>query len=132
MSDTPYRHLTANADRGVLVLTLTQPELRGEDMCAAVQEELCAAAAAAGESPRVAVDFRNVTFLTSLGISALLGFRRRLLPVGGRLLLCGLSPAVAEVLFATRLATADPSGVVPLAVAADVETAVAQLAPAAG
>jgi anti-anti-sigma factor len=132
MPETPYRHLTTRTDRGVLVLTLTPAEMRGEELCAAVLEELCAAAAAVPGPPRVALDLGRVTFLTSLGISALLGFRRRLMPAGGRLLLCALSPAVAEVLFTTRLASAEPSSVSPLAVVADVEAAVAQLAQAAG
>jgi anti-anti-sigma factor len=126
MADARYRHLDSRLDQGVLVITLTAPGLQGEELCRAVGRELQAVVQDTGLG-RVVLDFGKVKFLTSLGIQALLNFRRHLVPRKGQLLLCNLLPSVADVLVTTRVASASESDVIPFRLAPDVATAVKHL-----
>jgi anti-anti-sigma factor len=126
MTETQSPHLTSHLDRGVLVLTLTEPHVQGDDLCDVIYQELLAAVA--GQSPpRAVVDFRQVTTISAAGLRILLNFRRHLRQQGGALILCGLSEAVAEVFFTTNLVSATASTLIPFALAADVAAAVAHL-----
>src|SRR3954453_4935288 len=102
MAQLSFKYLDCRADQGVLVLTLNRPDLRGEELTDAVREELAAALNASGRS-QVVLNLENVEFLTSMGIRALMLFRRHVRDRGGRLLLCGLSPLVADTLITPRL-----------------------------
>jgi anti-anti-sigma factor len=130
MAERPFRHLTSHTDREVLVLTITSTELRGDRLTDHLLEELRRALADVPGAPRVVLDFQRVTFLTSLGIAALLCFRRWVRERGGQLLLCGLSATIADVLFAAKLASTSSSARIPFAITLDVPTAVAHLAQA--
>jgi anti-anti-sigma factor len=131
MAETRYRYLTSCIEQGVLVLTMIQPELQGEELSRAVGQELMAAADDAGLS-KVVVDLAKVKFLTSLGLQALLHFRRHLRATGGQFLLCNLSASVSDVLFTTRLATASQLDVLPFRLAPDVPTAIRELTQPGG
>jgi anti-anti-sigma factor len=100
--------------------------LQGEEVTRAVGQELSAAVDDSGLT-KVALDLDKVKFLTSLGLQALLHFRRHLRTKDGQLLLCNLSTGVADVLFTTRLATASELDILPFRLAPDVPTAVRQL-----
>jgi anti-anti-sigma factor len=126
MADARYDHVDSRIEQGVLVLALTVPGLQGDELCRAVGQDLQAAVEDAGIT-RVILDFAKVKYLTSLGIQALLNFRRQLLPRSGQLLLCNLSPSVADVLVTTRVASATESDVIPFRLAPDVATAVKQM-----
>src|SRR5439155_2512964 len=52
---------------------------------------------------QVVLDLQRLTILTSIGIRPLLGLHRYLNQVGGRLVLCGLTKPVLDVLRASRL-----------------------------
>jgi anti-anti-sigma factor len=127
MADEGYSHLTCRTDRGVLVLEVGLNELHGDEATEALSADLSRAVAGV-EAPRVVLDFRRVTFITSMGIGALLGFRKLVKDRGGKLLLCSLSPHVAEVLYATKLAAADSSTAIPFPVTSDAPAAVDLLA----
>jgi anti-anti-sigma factor len=127
MAEPRYRYLESRIEHGVLVLTVAVPQLQGEELSRAVGEEMQTAADDAALA-KVVLDLARVKFLTSLGLQALLHFRRHLRPRGGQLLLCNLSPTVADVLFTTRVASASESDILPFRLAPDVATAVAQLA----
>jgi anti-anti-sigma factor len=123
------RWLRRDTERGVAVLRLGLRELHGDEASDALCNELCAAVANL-PVPNAVLDCRDVTFVTSLGIAALLRFRNRCKQAGGRVVLCGLSPLVQEVFETTKVGTTDPDGDAPFLITADVPSAVARLAPA--
>ena len=128
MKDLAFSHLTARTDRGVLVLTITLPELHGDLATEALLSDMVRATGDA-PSPRVVLDCGKVEVLTSMGITALLRFRRSLSERSGRMVLCSVTPHVADVLGVTKLATPGSSGAIPFPVVSDVESAVKALMP---
>jgi anti-anti-sigma factor len=126
MSASSNHHLMSHTEQGVLVLTLTDAEIRGDDLADEISQELCAAIASL-DKPRVAVDFQRVRYMNSAGLRALLTFRRHLREKEGQMLLCGLSDALTETLVATRLATTTKSPIIPFTMVPDVPAAVGQL-----
>jgi anti-anti-sigma factor len=128
MPDVAFSHLTARTDRGVLVLTITLAELHGDLATEALLNDL-ARAIGDTQSPRVVLDCGKVQVLTSMGITALLRFRRTLGERSGRMVLCNVTPHVADVLGVTKLASPGSSGAIPFPVVSDVEAGVRALAP---
>src|SRR5262245_42060002 len=126
-SEPRFLHISTRADQGVLVLTLHRAALRGEELATAVREELIAAADRS-DNPRVVLNLEEVEFVSSLGIRALLLFRRHVRQRGGQLLLCSPAAEVADVLITTRLLGTSQSGLIPFGLAPDVSTAVGWLA----
>lgn len=126
MSDSHKRHLESHTDRGVLVVTVKESQLRGDDLAEALRQELLALVNET-EAKKVAFDLHNVTFVTSVTFRPLLSLRRRLQETGGHMVLCGLTPDVHEVFEATRLVTTSRSVVAPFEVRPDVESAIARL-----
>src|SRR5262249_38653526 len=104
MPEAQYRHLTSRTESGILILTVTERALDADELTPALVEELRQALAAVEGTPRFVLDLQQVKFLASMGISALLNFRRQVRQRGGRPLLCSLDPLVADVLFTTKLA----------------------------
>jgi anti-anti-sigma factor len=127
MPEPRFLHLSCRLDQGVLIAVINRAELRGEELTDAVRKELIAAVEHFG-STRVVLDLKPVEFLTSLGIRALMNFRRHLREKGGQVLLCNLEPAVAEILMVTRLAGVSQSSLIPFGIAPDAATAVTALA----
>ncbi|MFN4259939.1 MAG: STAS domain-containing protein [Gemmataceae bacterium] len=123
MSLTSPTHLKCQLEGEVLVITLTEQELRGEDLTDTVLQELQEAVASAPSPLKIALDLQQVKFVTSSGLAMLLRFRRYVREQDGQLLLCGLSPLVAEVLLTTKLASSTPSMVIPFAMVPDVNAA---------
>jgi len=126
MSKSPNLHLTSRLEHGVLVLELTDAEIRGDDLADELTKEFMAAVSSL-ENPKVVVDLQRITYTSSAGLRALLTLRRHLKEKGGQILLCGLSPAVTETMQSTRLATTSQSSVIPFTMVPDVSAAVAQL-----
>jgi anti-anti-sigma factor len=126
MSDVAFAHLTARTDRGVLVLTVTLPELHGDLATEALFNDLVRAIGDA-PAPKVALDCARVNVLTSMGITTLLRFRRTLSDRGGRMMICSVTPHVADVINVTKLASPGASGAIPFPMVRDVEAAVAVL-----
>ena len=121
----PFRHLQSRTEQGVLVLTVTQAELSGEELTTEINRELTAAVDSTGGVTKVVLDFRHVTYLASLGISALLKFHHHLRAKDGQVVLCMVNAAVADVLFTCKLASPKPSAKVPFELVPDVATAMA-------
>src|SRR5687767_14870189 len=119
MADEPFTHLTCRTERGVLVLRAGLAELHGDAPTEALLAELCRAVGGV-EAPRVVLDCEQISFITSMGIGALLRFRKEVRDRGGKLLLCSLSTHVAEVLYATKLAAVDSITGLPFPVTSDV------------
>ena len=61
------------------------------------------AAVAHDDAKKVVVDLEHVEFLTSANFRPLLALRKKLIGVGGRMVLCNLSPVVVEMFQTTRL-----------------------------
>ena len=100
---TPNRpQLAKSVSRGVLVLTILEPQFQGDRQIAAFRHEL-EQAVADGGTREVVLDFRNVKALSSAAFRPLLTLRRNLEAVGGRLAVCHLAPVVAEAFQATRV-----------------------------
>jgi anti-anti-sigma factor len=119
------RHYTRRLQQGVLVLTLTDPELHGEDLAETLTQELSAAVNEAG-APKVALDCQHVEAMTTPCMRPLLALNHQLKTKNGRLILCNLSPFVAEVLTVTRLIS-NGTAPAPLRAAPTVAEAIAVL-----
>jgi anti-anti-sigma factor len=122
--------LTASVQNGVLVLTVTLSEVRGDDTADAMTREALAAVADNATAKKVAVNFSAVRFLSSAGIRPLLRLHKELHPEGGRVVICGMQPAVREVMHATRLVTSSGHTQAPFEEQPTVEAGVASLAGA--
>jgi anti-anti-sigma factor len=120
------KHVQSRVEQGVLVLTLVEPQVRGDDLATALADELLEALARQ-PSDQVVLDFRHVVLLATSGFRPLLQLRRVLNVRGGRLILCELSDDVAEVLSTTRLITSSAAGPVPFVTAPTLADALAQL-----
>ncbi len=126
MSESRYRHLTADTIQDVLVLTIEEKELRDYDVCKALESEMIDAMSRF-EARKIALNFRNVDYMASFGIMALIGFNRKLRESDGRLVVCNLSRWVADVFASTRLLTGGPTQAAPFKGTRDLEAAIAEL-----
>jgi anti-anti-sigma factor len=131
MSEPEFRHVRCGQDRGVLVLTITDRQVQGDELADELRREF-AEAVEHYQTGRVVVDFRQVTFLSSAGFRPLLSLYRRLRDKGGSMLLCSLAHDVEEVFLVTRLISTGGSSPAPFDTAAGVEEAVARLSGPGG
>ncbi len=120
-------YLEAESTRGVLVLTVTRNQIEGEDMAAALKEELLAAVAAHGLN-KVVLDLKNTRYVSSIAFWPLLTLRRQLAEQGGQLIICGLTGAVEEVFTTTKMVSSSGATNAPFEMAPDREAAIARLA----
>ncbi len=127
MSEPHYHHLTARVERGVLVLTILETELRSDLLIEVLRQELLAAVEQYNLD-RVVLDLHKVRYLASVGFHPLLDLRQKLRARGTQLILCGLSPVLTEVFRVTRLVRTGPTGVAPFESEPDVNAAIARLA----
>ncbi|HYT93736.1 MAG TPA: STAS domain-containing protein [Gemmataceae bacterium] len=128
MTEPHYRHLQSMTVDGVLVLTITHPQLRSGDfdLIDRLRLELLEAVGHSGLH-KVVVDLSRVDYIGSAGFRPLLSLRKRLQEVGGEMLLCSLCPEVREVFLTSRLINASGSSAAPFGVEADAPHAVARL-----
>ena len=78
--------------------------------------------------PWVVIDLSAARYVSSIAFWPLLSLRRRLQEQQGRLLICGLGGAVADVFQTTKMVSSAGSADAPFEVAADRAEAVALLA----
>jgi anti-anti-sigma factor len=110
----------------VMVLAITETEIKGDLQAEQIRDEFLAAYGPSG-AINVVLDFAKVTWLTSAGFRPLLSLHRRIRERGGRLVLCNLSPKVAEIFEVTRLVSSAGSSVAPFEKQPDVPAAIASL-----
>jgi anti-anti-sigma factor len=127
MAEPMYTQLKCEVQHGVLVLTITQPQVEGDDTAEALRDEMLRAVTSTGLR-KVVVDFRNTKYISSVAFRPLLSLRKKLQELNGRLLLCGLTQVVGEVFYTTRMATTAGSSSAPFEIEADAAAAVAHLA----
>jgi anti-anti-sigma factor len=126
MPEPQFRYLKGRTEQGVLVLTITQPQLQGDTLVESLRREL-RAAISQPEAQKVVLDFRLVKSVSSEVFRPLLSLRRVLGEAGGRLALCNLSPVVAKTFQVTRLVSTSRSSTPPFEMEQDVAAAVALL-----
>jgi anti-anti-sigma factor len=126
MSEPQYRHLKGRTEQGVLVLTITEPQLQGDTLVESLRRELRTAVGEPG-AQKVILDFRLVRSVSSEAFRPLLSLRRKLGETGGRMALCNLSPVVAKTFQVTRLVSTSRASTPPFEMEADVPAAVALL-----
>lgn len=120
------RHVQARYEDGVLVLTITDARVEGEEVAEALRQEMLAAVEAAG-ADQLVVDFRHTRYISSAGFRPLIALRRRLQATDGRLVVCGLSPVVGHVFYTTRMVSPDGSSAAVFEMEPTASAAVARL-----
>jgi anti-anti-sigma factor len=118
--------LHTSLEQGVLVLTIAQSRLQGEEIAHDLREEMGRAVEQA-KCNRVVIDLRQVRYLSSVAFWPLLSLRKQLLEAGGRLIICGLSGDVEDVFATTKMISTDGAADAPFDVAVDVAAAAARL-----
>ena len=126
MSDSSTQHLSSHTEQGALILTITEPHLRGYSIAKALRNELLSAISES-RSAQVVLDMAGVVSFSSEAFRPLLSVRRHLQEQGGRLILCNLTPTVAAGFSATRMVGSQRSSANAFEIQPDVEAALASL-----
>jgi anti-anti-sigma factor len=126
MTNTALGHVQVRHEDGVLVLSITDARIEGEEIAEALRQEMLAAVEAAG-ARKLVVNFQHTRYISSAGFRPLLALRRRLNEMNGRLIVCGLSPVVGDVFYTTRMASPDGSAAAVFEMEPTVAAAVARL-----
>ena len=128
MSEPQFRYVRGSTQQGVLVLTVTEPQVRSGDfeLVDTLRQEMLDAVGQV-RARKVVVDLSAVEYLGSGGFRPLLSLRKRLQESGGEMLLCCLGPDVHEVLLTSRLINAAGSADAPFGVAPDLSQAIDRL-----
>ena len=99
MAETEFKHIASFEDRDSVVLTVLEQRLDSEEVTVALRRELFAAVASAPSN--LVLNLRNVKMMHTLALQTLLELRKSVLVKQGRIVLCGLNPAVAMMLEVT-------------------------------
>ena len=128
MTEPQFRYVRWSTQQGVLVLTVTAPQVRSGDfeLVDTLRQEMLDAVGQ-NRPRKVVVDLSAVEYLGSGGFRPLLSLRKRLQESRGEMLLCGLGPDVHEVLLTSRLINAAGSSDAPFGVAPDISQAITRL-----
>jgi anti-anti-sigma factor len=125
MSELAGPFLQSSLEQGVLVLTIVQPRIQGEEAAEALHNELHTAVERAG-AKWVVIDLQHARYLSSVAFWPLLSLRRQLLDAGGQLIICGLSGDIEDVFMTTKMISPDGEADAPFEVAPDVAAAMAR------
>lgn len=87
---------------GVTVVTLSEQRILDEMHIAQIGKDLQELVAKAS-TPKMVIDFRNVTNMSSSALGMLITLHKRVREANGQLRLCNIQPAIAEVFKITRL-----------------------------
>ena len=129
MFDPHATHLQAALEGDVLVLTLTQRQIEGEEIAQGLKREMQDAVERCGAN-KVVIDLSRTRYVSSIAFWPLLSLRKQLQATGGRLLVCGLSGAVEEVFITTRMVSGAGAIDAPFEMAPDRAAALAKLGAA--
>lgn len=110
----------------VLVLRIEDNRLMGDTLAEAIRDEMMARYTAV-KGLHAVIDFQSVVYMSSAGFRPLLSLLREVRTHGGRMILCGLSPEVAETFAVTRLISTSGSGPATFEVQPDIASAIAAL-----
>lgn len=118
--------LHGSVDQGVLVLTIKQPRIQGEETAQQLRYEMQAALEKGGVN-RVVVDLQQVRYLSSVAFWPLLNLRRQLLEIGGRMIICGLNGDIEDLFTTTKMISAGGAADAPFEVAPDAAAAIGRI-----
>jgi|SRR5579875_810463 len=118
--------LYSSVDQGVLVLTIAQARIQGEEIAQQLREEMQLAVERAKVN-RVVVNLQHVRYLSSVAFWPLLSLRRELLNAGGRLIICGLHGDLEILFLTTKMISSGGAVDAPFEMAPDVAAAVSRL-----
>lgn len=118
--------LHGSIDQGVLVLTIKQPRIQGEETAQQLRDEMQAALEKGGVN-RVVVDLQHVRYLSSVAFWPLLNLRRQMLEIGGRMIICGLNGDIEDIFTTTKMISTGGAVDAPFEVAPDAAAAVARI-----
>jgi anti-anti-sigma factor len=130
MPDANPKHFLVDTVDGSLVLTITASQVHGDGLADSLRQEMQAVVAAHG-ARQVIIDFQNVSYISSAVFRPLLSLRRKLQEIGGRMVLCNLTPLVLDVFHVLRLISTSRSYPATFEVQPDVPSAVKALQTAA-
>jgi anti-anti-sigma factor len=122
MSEQQPRHVSSP----VVVLRIDEAQVTGDTMAEALRDEFLAVCSQT-RALNVVLDFQRVAYMSSAGFRPLLSLLRDIRARGGRLILCGLQPAVQETFAVTRLIGTGGSAPAAFEVQPDIPSAVASL-----
>lgn len=126
-----YRHLKVHTERGAVVLTVTEHQILDEELAESLRVEmLMAIANTPGGTRRVAVDLHAVKTASSAICRPLASLRSRLAEPGDRLILCGLSMMLRELLRVSGLIEPSTNAGPCFETAPDQTAAIARVSPA--
>lgn len=114
-------------EQGVLVITLTGPDLQDEKTASLLQGEL-AEAVQTENVYLVVLDLQNLRYISSVAFRPLLNLRRLVGEKQGRLALCNVSKVVGDILYTTRMVMAEGNTFAPFEIVGDLGEALAMLA----
>ena len=118
--------LRSSQDKGILVLTIIQSRIQGEEIAQTLRDEM-RQAVEQSRLTQVVIDLQHVRYLSSVAFWPLLSLRRQLNDSGGRMMICGLSGDLEDVFTTTRMISTGGAVDAPFEVAPDVAAAVARL-----
>ena len=95
MPEPRYRYLKTRSERGVLILTPTPAQLRGDEMAQQLTDDMLAAVEHA-DAKRVVVNLEHVDYLTSANFRPFLALRKKV-AAGRRVVLCCLTETVRAI-----------------------------------
>jgi anti-anti-sigma factor len=115
--------LISTVDQGVLVLTIAQSRIQGEETAQQLREEMQKALEKSGVN-RVVVDLQHVRYMSSVAFWPLLSLRRHLFTAGGRLIICGLTGDIEVLFLTTKMISSGGAVDAPFEVAPDAAAAI--------
>jgi len=121
-----YKHFESSVQDGVLVLTIKDTHLHGDQLADQLRSEMIDAVDQAGLN-KVVLDFRNVEYLSSVAFRPLLSMRRKVEEVKGRVVLCNLAALVTDIFRTLRLISSSRSYPATFEVVPDVPAALTTL-----
>jgi len=131
MPERPLRHALVQMEGDVLIVTIVEPKLESEDVCARLREELIEAVTRA-DAKKVVIDFSNVRSASSVAFRPLLSVRRIMQQTNGRMVLCHLCQPIVQMFHATRLLAPDRPAAATFQEQSSVAAAIAELNREAG
>jgi anti-anti-sigma factor len=120
------RHMRAKNEQGVLVLTITDPNVREYEAVKELGQELHDAVIRS-RVRKVALDFALVRFTSSVAFWPVIFLNRKLREMGGRVILCNMTPMIKQVFEQTRLLVDSRSPTGLFEYAPDLATVIARL-----
>ena len=118
--------LHSSVDQGVLVLTIAQSRIQGEETAQQLREEMQSALEKTGIH-RVVVDLQNVRYMSSVAFWPLLSLRHQLATPGGRLIICGLTGDIEILFLTTKMISSGGAVDAPFEVAPNAAAAVEKM-----